>query len=88
MSIGDFKYQESGLLDRTHLRWFTRKTMIEMFQSTGYEVVTGVPRIFNEPKRELFMPIIERLASLAGADPKIAVADALPLKYVLRAIPK
>lgn len=28
-----------ALLDETHLRFFTRKTMIEMFQYAGYEIV-------------------------------------------------
>jgi tRNA A58 N-methylase Trm61 len=88
LSVGDFKYQDRGLLDRTHLRWFTRKTMIEMFQSTGYEVIARTSRIFNEPKRDLYLPIIEKLASLAGADPKAAALDAIPIQYVLRVIPK
>ena len=41
LSIGDFRYQDSGLLDRTHLRWFTRQTMIEMFEQTGFKVEIG-----------------------------------------------
>ena len=88
LSVGDFRYEDSGLLDRTHLRWFTRQTMIEMFDHTGFKMETGFPRIFDEPSRELFIPLIERLASRAGADPKIAVSDALPLQYVLRVRPK
>lgn len=88
LSVGDFRYQNSGLLDRTHLRWFTRQTMIEMFEQNGFRVEAGVPRIFNEPNRTLFMPLIERLASQAGADPKIATSDALALQYVMRAVPK
>lgn len=88
LSAGDFRYQDSGLLDKTHLRWFTRQTIIEMFESTGFEIEAGFPRIFDEPNRELFLPAIEQLASRVGADPKVAVADALPLQYVLRAAPK
>ena len=88
LSIGDFRYQDSGLLDRTHLRWFTRQTMIEMFEQTGFHVEIVIPRIFNEPNRELFIPAIERLASCSGADPKIAVSDALPLQYVFKIAPK
>ncbi len=37
----DFTYTDSGTLDQTHLRFFTRSTMVEMFNSTGYDVVAG-----------------------------------------------
>lgn len=87
LSVGDWRYEESGLLDKTHLRWFTRATMLEMFDATGFKFDTGFPRIFHEPNREKFLPIIEQMAGSAGADPKIAVSDALPLQYVLRVIP-
>lgn len=47
---GDFTYTESGVLDRTHLRFFTRRTMIEMFEDCGYEVLAseGVNNIIRE----------------------------------------
>lgn len=88
LSIGDFRYQDSGLLDRTHLRWFTRQTIIEMLDKADFKIDAGTPRIFNEPSREVFLPIIEKMALLAGGDQKIAIQDALPLQYVIRAIPK
>lgn len=34
----DFKYTDAGIMDRTHLRWFTRKSMVRMFEECGYEV--------------------------------------------------
>lgn len=87
LSVGDFRYEESGLLDKTHLRWFTRQTMLEMFEQTGFKFDTGFPRIFIEPNRERFLPLIEEMAKSAGADQQIAVSDALPLQYVLRLTP-
>ena len=88
LSVGDFRYEESGLLDKTHLRWFTRQTIIEMFDLAGFQIEAGMPRIFNEPGREQFLPIIEQMAKAAGADPQMAVNDSLPLQYVIRAVPK
>lgn len=35
---GRWRYAESGLLDRTHLRFFTREAMGELFDEAGYEV--------------------------------------------------
>lgn len=35
----DWKYCESGILDSTHLRFFTRKSMKRMFEEAGYKVL-------------------------------------------------
>ncbi len=35
---GDWKLEDFGVMDRTHLRWFTPKTFSELFVSTGYDV--------------------------------------------------
>ena len=35
---GRWDYGDTGTLDRTHLRFFTRATMIEMFQGAGFQV--------------------------------------------------
>lgn len=34
----DFPQDESGIFDRTHLRFFTRKSMFRFFQEAGFEV--------------------------------------------------
>ncbi len=36
--FGQFNYTTTGLLDRNHIRFFTKKTIIELFRSAGYEV--------------------------------------------------
>ncbi|MDQ3462570.1 MAG: class I SAM-dependent methyltransferase [Actinomycetota bacterium] len=37
---GRWEYLDSGVLDRTHLRFFTRSTIFDLFDVAGYEVVT------------------------------------------------
>lgn len=34
----DWKYTDSGIMDRTHLRFFTRKSMMRMFDECGYNI--------------------------------------------------
>ena len=36
---GQWTYTDEGTLDRTHLRFFTKATMREMFEDAGFEVV-------------------------------------------------
>lgn len=88
LALGEFRYEDSGLLDRTHLRWFTRKTMIELFQSQGFRIVEGAPRIFDELDRERFLPHLAEIAKMCGMSPDVVVSDAIPLQYVIRAVPE
>lgn len=45
-----FRYRESGVMDRTHLRWFCRKDARAMFEGAGFIDVTIGP---VRPKRSL-----------------------------------
>lgn len=36
----EWKYEDSGILDRTHLRFFTQKSMRRMFEEAGYEILS------------------------------------------------
>jgi hypothetical protein len=45
-----FRYRESGVMDRTHLRWFCRKDARAMFEGAGFENVRIGP---VRPKRTL-----------------------------------
>lgn len=47
---GSFDYRESGLLDRTHLRFFTDETMRQLFRSCGY-AIESVDRVIVEVGR-------------------------------------
>ena len=45
---GNFNYVDAGLLDRTHLRFFTRQTLCDMVSATGAHIDTVID---PEPKR-------------------------------------
>jgi SAM-dependent methyltransferase len=39
---GRFNYQDRGILDRTHLRFFTRRTFRDLIEQSGYRVLAEV----------------------------------------------
>jgi SAM-dependent methyltransferase len=87
LNCGAFRYEDKGLLDRTHLRWFTRITIIELFQSSGYHIVEGHSRVADEPARQDVIPSIRAMAVATGTDPQVAENDSLAVQYVVMAAP-
>ena len=68
---GRFDYADRGILDRTHLRFFTRRTLLELLRSAGLSVVelavTPVPLPLVVPPR-WHGRVLERVHALsAGA---------------------
>lgn len=54
--LGRFNYTERGILDRTHLRFFTRKSLMEMLARTGLRV----PQVYATPVPvQLVLPITQ-----------------------------
>lgn len=50
---GKFSYSESGILDRTHLRFFTRATAIELAEFAGAKVTTVIGTDTNRWQKRL-----------------------------------
>jgi SAM-dependent methyltransferase len=46
---GRFNYTPTGILDETHLRFFTRRTAHDLFERAGYEVRLSVPALSHAP---------------------------------------
>lgn len=42
---GRWDYQDAGIMDRTHLRFFTKSTACEMAQKSGYQIASVSPLI-------------------------------------------
>lgn len=87
LATGEFRYADSGLFDKTHLRWFTRKTMQTLFEEAGFRIVQMQARIFQDIPNQAVAKIIGDLAGLQGFDPAQAVQDARALQYVIKAVP-
>ena len=87
LNSGNFNYEDDGLFDRTHIRWFTKTTIGDLFQSTGFRIIEGMERVFDEPYREAVLVGIKALAEATGADVQQAVHNAKPLQWVVRATP-
>ena len=51
LAQGRFDYQEQGILDRSHLRFFTRKTLVELLESSGLQVETIAANVSAEYTR-------------------------------------
>jgi SAM-dependent methyltransferase len=64
MLLGRFEYQETGTLDRTHIRFFTRSTFERFTEETGLQV-SG--RRITPGLLRPFVPLIKKLYGRAGA---------------------
>lgn len=87
LNMGAFQYEATGLMDRTHLRWFTRQTMLQLFEQAGLRVEAGVPCVVAEPPiREQALQGVRQMALALGRDADEAVRDATPMQWAMRAV--
>jgi len=87
--MGRFRYEETGVLDRTHLRFFTRRTAREMIEQAGLQVVR---RTYNPGLVRPFVPLAKKLLGGGGAgevgeshDPS-ALLESRPYKLYMKTI--
>jgi 2-polyprenyl-3-methyl-5-hydroxy-6-metoxy-1,4-benzoquinol methylase len=84
---GNFIYTDSGLLDRTHLRFFTKSTIISLFTQSGFEVSSISPRIFNFPDQEKYLSLIKQVAEQLQIDSTKSVVESAAFQYTVHAVP-
>ncbi|MCZ4221803.1 class I SAM-dependent methyltransferase [Pedobacter rhodius] len=48
--LGEFEYQDAGIMDRTHLRFFTKKSIISLYKNAGYKIILheGINKSISE----------------------------------------
>jgi SAM-dependent methyltransferase len=83
---GRWRYEEMGLFDRTHLRWFTRDGMRDAILAAGLRPVEIVPRIFDRDRAVDFAAKLQPGLQALGVDPDEWLRRSLPLQYVWRAV--
>lgn len=87
LCIGDFRYEDTGLLQKSHLRWFTRATIFELFQRTGFQVVQGYPVVHSTIENPKLISAIRQFSESVGANPDLAIEDAQAVQYIVKAVP-
>ena len=82
---GEFRYRELGLLDNTHLRFFTRESIQDLFEQSGYLIAEWVRQRLPIDETEVALPsgpIIDAARSLLAED-----AEATTYQFVVRGVP-
>ncbi len=82
---GDWAYEPSGLLDETHLRWFSLESMRKTLLSAGLTLSDVHPRIFDMEQARAFASAVAPALRAMGVDPQSYLNRAAPLQYVWRA---
>jgi SAM-dependent methyltransferase len=81
---GSWRYREQGLLDETHLRFFTREGIEDLFEGSGYVVTHWVRRRLEVEETEIPVPrgVPAEARAWAAADP-----EATTYQFVVRSAP-
>lgn len=84
---GEFWYEDQGLMDKTHIRWFTKKTLFKLFESSGFSIAGG-SCIISEPASNLkVLESIGTLSQILGGSNVDSYNSAKVWQYVIRAVP-
>lgn len=83
---GRWDYAEAGLLDRTHLRFFTLETAIELFRAAGWTVLDAKPRILWPDKTEAALRAFAPLAETLGLTHEKMRRDLAAFQWIVRAV--
>lgn len=86
LASGNFDYEESGLMDKSHIRWFTKKTFFEFFENTSFRIVEGRYVYDKIPKTET-LEIVKSLSKLYYDNNDVTDVDITAIQYVIRAVP-
>jgi glycosyltransferase involved in cell wall biosynthesis len=83
---GSWNYQDEGLLDRTHLRFFTLEGIQELFLRAGLHVFEILPRWWDDVHFDRFRHVMAPVLGPLGIDPARFATQTRAVQYVVRAI--
>jgi len=76
---GTWDYEPSGLLDDTHLRWFSLESMRKGLLNMGFALCDVYPRVFDPDSAQQFTKAIAPALAALGVDSEAYVLRAMPL---------
>ncbi len=81
---GNWNYEREGLLDHSHLRWFSREGMSRSLSEAGLVPCDVFPRVFDGDQAQVFVSNLAPGLRTLGIDPEEYLRRAGPLQYVWR----
>ncbi len=81
--LGSWPQMDSGIFDRTHIRWFAFRDMVNLLNNVGLTIENAVGRVFDADRGKAVVDQLAGLASLLGVDHQQLREQCLPLQYVL-----
>ena len=85
---GEFNYEEMGILDDTHLKYYTRKSIVELLEGCGFminELDWTEQRIAESRLRETLDPL--GLTNMEEVVKAFSSPDSVAFQYVIKASP-
>jgi 2-polyprenyl-3-methyl-5-hydroxy-6-metoxy-1,4-benzoquinol methylase len=85
---GLWTYADFGLLDRTHLRFFTLATAHEIFRKAGLDIVQTVGHLLDRPRAEKFAELAAPMIADLAVDPQVFLTQVSIYQYMILAVRK
>jgi len=82
---GSWAYQDNGLMDRTHLRFFTLASIHEMFAGAGLTVDNVTGRVLEHPQGPAYLDALGQSALALGIDAAAFREQANVFQYLVQA---
>ena len=83
---GQWNYADSGLLDRTHLRFFTVETMFQLFQSAGWSAkLEAKPRILWPDRTSTHLDALLPAARQLGIPDQTFITNCRAFQWIVKA---
>lgn len=84
--MGKWNYADQGLLDRTHLRFFTLDSAVQLFEQAGWTVMDAKPRKLQHDRSEETVQALLPAAMSLGMTEVKARQNLTAFQWVIRAV--